>query len=331
MKWNLDNPLFTKILAVVVAIGMFLFVSSENSRIHNNSQATSHTITEVLTNIAVTSNVDEEEYYVSGIPDSASIRLDGPQPLIAQTVITQNFTITTPNLNELGPGEHQVELVAEGLSDEINYNISPSSTTVRVEERKTENFDISLEFDEENYIADGYELANISASHQTATISGAESTINEIDEVKAIVQPNTTNITSDISTIGNIVVLNSSGEPLNVSIDPTRVEVQIDVESQQSELPIELVETGRPPRGYEFDISLVSGQPETINVSGDYDVISEMDAFEVSVDLSGVTESTRRTVPIVLPDGINNADLDEVSIRIDVSEEDNETDENEDE
>lgn len=322
MKWNLDNPLFTKILAVVVAIGMFLFVSSESNRVNNN-QATSHTITEVLTNIAVTSNVDEEKYYVSGIPDSASIRLDGPQPLIAQTAITQNFIITTPDLNELGPGEHQIELVAEGISDEISYNISPSSTTVRVEERKTENFEISLEFDDENYIADGYELADISASHQTATISGAESTINEIAEVKAIVQPNTTNITSDISTVGNIVVLNSSGEPLNVSIDPTRVEVQIDVESQETELPIELVEAGRPPRGYEFEISLVSGQPDTIKVSGDHDIISEMDNFEVEVDLSGVTESTRRTVPIVLPDGINEADLNELLVRIDVSEEDN--------
>lgn len=322
MKWNVDNPLLMKVISVIVAIGMFAFVSNENNNVNNGAVSTSHSVTEVLTNIAVTSNVDEEQYYVSGIPDSVSIRLDGPQPIIAQTVITQNFTVTTPDLNELGPGEHQIELVAEGLSNEITYNISPSETTVRVEERQTENFDISLEFDEENYIAQGYELANISASHQTATISGAESTINEIEEVKAIVQPNTDNIDSDISTIGNIVVLNSSGEPLNVSVDPMRVEVQIDVESQQTELPIELVQSGRPPSGYNYDLSLVAGQPETINVAGDYDVINEMESFEVPVDVSGVTENTRRTVPIVLPDGVSEADIDELTVRIRVTEED---------
>lgn len=322
MKFNIDNPLLMKIVAVILAIGMFIFVSGESDRIGTSNQMSTHSITEVLTNIAVTSNVNEEKYYVSGIPDSVSLRLDGPQPIIAQTVITQNFNITTPDLNELGPGEHRIELVAEGLSSELDYNISPSETTVRVEERQTSEFDISVEFDENEYIASGYEVSDIVTSHDTVTISGAESTIADINEVKAIVQPNSTNINSDLSTVGNLVVLNRNDEPLNVSIDPVSIEVRIEVQSQQTELPIELVESGQAPSGFDFELSLISNQPDTISVSGDYDTIREMDSFEVPVDLSGVTESTRRTVPIVLPDGVSDTDLNEINIRINVTEQD---------
>lgn len=320
MKWYEDNPLLMKIIAVVVAIGMFLFVSTENNRLGSTSQSPNHSITEVLTNIAVTSDVDEEQYYVSGIPDAVSLRIDGPQPIVAQTMITQNFNITTPNLNELGPGEHRINLIAEGLSNELEYNISPSETTVRVEERKTSDFEVDLEFDENEYIASGYDVTDIEASHETVTVSGAESTIDEIDEVKAIVQPNASNISSNITTVGNLVVLNSQGDPLNVSIDPTQIDVRIRVESQKVELPIELVGTGNEPSGYEYELSLRSGQPETIEVAGNYEAIQELDNFEVPIDLSGVTHSTTRTVPIVLPDEISESDLDEVEVRIDVTD-----------
>lgn len=327
MKWNVDNPLLMKIIAVILAISMFLFVSSENSRLGSSTQSSNHTITEVLTNIAVTSNVDEEQYYVSGIPDAVSLRIDGPQPLVAQTMITQNFNITTPDLNELGPGEHRINLVAEGLSSELDYNISPSEATVRIEERKTAEFDVELEFDENEFIASGYELTDMEASHDTVSVSGAESTINEIDEVKAIVQPNATNIASNISTVGKLVVLNSLEEPLNVSIEPTQIEVRIRVESQKIELPIELIGVGNEPEGYEYELALRSDQPETIEVAGNYEAIKDLDSFEIPIDLSGVTRSTTRTVPIVLPDEINEANIDEVNVRINVTSKNEEDEE----
>lgn len=320
MKLNLDNPLLLKIVAVIVAIGMFIFVSNENERTSLRSDSSNYSTTEILTNIAVTSNVDEETYYVSGIPDSVSLRLDGPQPVIAQTVITQNFNITTPDLNDLGPGEHRIELVAEGLSPELDYSISPSETTVRVEERQTKQFDVEVEFNEGEYIATGFEVTDIEASHNQVTISGAQSTIDEIAQVKAVIQPNSTNIQNDISTVGNLVVLNDQDEPLNVSIDPAQIDVNIQVESQQKELPISLVETGEADSGYEYNLAIAEDEPDTISVSGDYDVIKDLETFEINVDLSGITQSTTRRIPIVLPDGVTDADLDSLNVRITVKQ-----------
>lgn len=165
------------------------------------------------------------------------------------------------------------------------------------------------------------------ASHDTVSVSGAESTINEIDEVKAIVQPNATNIASNISTVGKLVVLNSHEEPLNVSIEPTQIEVRIRVESQKIELPIELIGVGNEPEGYEYELALRSDQPETIEVAGNYEAIKDLDSFEIPIDLSGVTRSTTRTVPIVLPDEINEANIDEVNVRINVTSKNEEDEE----
>lgn len=324
MKFSFDNPLVMKILSVIVAIGMFLFVSSENNQMDPDAPSSTHSVTEVLTNMTVTTDVDNEEYYVSGVPESVSIRLDGPQPIIAQTVITQNFTIKTPNLNRLGPGEHLVELEVEGLSSEINYNISPSEARIQIQERETKDFDVSVDFQEEDFIAEGYEVTNIDQSHDYVTISGAKNTIDEIDEVKALVQPESGDITSDVTLPGNVVVLNEAGEPLNVSIDPTQIEVSIQVDSQEVELPIELVETGQMSSDYEYELELAEDQADTITVKGDYDKVSELDEFQVPVDLSGVTKSTSRQVPIILPDGIYEADLDQVTVQVTVRDQDEE-------
>lgn len=322
MKFNLDDPWFTRFVAALSALLLFAFVNYENQsviRSTNPTDGASITSSEIITNLPIDINIDGDNYFVSGIPDSATIRLEGPQAVLIQTTVTQNFNIVTPDLNEYGVGTHRIELEAEGLSSQLNYGISPSEITLTIEEKRIEDYEISVEFDEEAHLADGFSAGEPVLSSETVQISGAVSTMAQISDVRVVVIPDSSDITEDIEMTLNILVLDDTGEPLNVNIDPQQVDVLIPVEGTQRTLPIVLRESGTPEEDLEYTLEIAQGESENITVTGDSDSIEEMNNFPIDVDVSGVTESTVREIPIVLPEGVTDTDPKNLDIVIRVS------------
>jgi len=325
MKFNMNDPWFTRILAFVLALLLFLFVAYENrsSIQSSNFGNANYSSTEVIQNVPVNINVDEDQYFVSGVPDSVTVRLDGPQAVLTQTVVTQNFDVVTPNLNSLGEGTHQITFQLEGLSDQIDYTVSPSQATMTIEEKNTVTHEIdSIQFPEEDHLAEGYRVDDINLSQTNVEISGAASTMADIAEVGINIRPSSSNISSDFSIEGNITVLNENGEPLNVNVEPSQVNAEVQVSGERKELPIALEQTGTPEEGYSYELSLAEGQEDTIGVFGDNDTIQGMEEYPVDVNVSGVTQSTTRTVPVLQHEGITQTGMDSVEVNIDVTEED---------
>lgn len=333
MKFNLDNPWFTKIVAVFFSILLFSFVNYENqSRIRstNPTDGASITSTEVITNVPIDARIDQEQYFISGLPDSATVRLEGPQAVLTQTTATQNFSIVLPDLEELGPGEHTVELEAEGLSSQLNYSIMPSEATITIEEKSVEEHPLTVEFNESAHLAEGYTAGEYEVSAETIRITGAQSTLEEISDVLIMVMPEESDITDDIEMTLNVLVVNETGDLLNVNTDPDQVDIVIPVEGTQRSIPIVLRETGTPDENYEYELEFAQGDPENILVTGETDIIEEMNNFPIDVDISGVTESTVREVPIPLPEGVTETDPEEIEVIIRVSTQTNNDEEDSD-
>lgn len=333
MKFNMDNPWITRIVAFLFAVLLFSFVSYENqSRIRSTSptDGASITSTEVVTNVPVEAQVDQDQYFISGLPDSATIRLEGPQAVLTQTLATQTYSIVLPGLDELGVGTHTINLVAEGLSSQLNYSIMPSEATVTIEEKRVEEYDLSVEFNESAYLAEGYTAGEPILSAESVQITGAASTLEEISDVIVMVAPEENSITDDIELTLNVLVMNQAWEPLNVNTNPEQVDVTIPVEGTQRSVPIVLREVGTIDESYEYSLELAQGEPESVTVTGETEVIEELDNFPVEVDLSGVTESTTREIPLRPLEGTTETDPQEVEVIIHVSEQtDNEEESNE--
>lgn len=315
------NPWPSRLLSLLFAVLLFSFVHYENnSRVQstNPSNGASITSVEVLTDIPIGINSDKDRYFVSGIPETATIRLEGPQAILTQTLATRNFEIVTPDLDELGPGTHVIRLEAEGISNQLDYSIMPSEFPVVIEEKVTKEFDINVEFDTA-YLEDGYEAGTPQLSQDTVVISGAASTVEQVNQVAVVVVPEEGNITEDIEATLSILVFDASGELLNVNIEPSQVDVYIPVEGTQKSLPIALRQTGTADSNYEYTLELEQGESESVLVTGDQDLLEDMGNFVVEVDVSGVTESTLRTVPLPVPDGITEVSPEELDVVIRVS------------
>jgi YbbR domain-containing protein len=324
MKFSFDNPWVTRIFAVVLAVGLFFFVNLENqSRFESTEPTDGASIegSEIITNLPIEVNVDTDQYFVSGIPDSATLRIQGPQAVIFQTVATQDYTVSTPNLNELGEGNHTVELQAEGLPDSITASVSPGMVNLTIEEKQVEEHQLSVEVDEDLDIAEGYEILEPSLSTEVVQLSGAASTMAEIDRVVVEISSEEEDIRSDILISAQVLVLDASGNPLNVNANPDQVEINVPVVRTQKEVPIVLREGSGGSSDYTYELSLSNAESESIVVRGDPAVLEDLQNFPVTVNLEGITESTLVTVSIdELPEGIEEVNQEEVEVLIEATE-----------
>lgn len=323
MKMNVENPWISKLIALFFAIVLFSFVAYENQSRNlstNPTDGASITSSEVITNLPIDINIDRDTYFVSGIPETATIRLEGPQAILTQTLATQSFTIETPELDELGAGTHTIELEAEGLSNQLNYSVMPAEIALEIEEKRVEEHEVRVEFNESAHLEDGYRAEAPVLSNEIVTISGALSTMEEINDVMVVVMPEGSNITEDIEMTLNVLVLDSTGDPLNVNISPQQIDVSIPVRGTQRTLPLVLEQSGVPNEDYEYALEIAQGEPENVTITGESDIIEELRNFVIEVDVSGVTESTIRTIPLSLPEGITETDPEELDILIRVSE-----------
>ena len=323
MKFNLDSPLVKKIVSVFIAVVLFSFVNFEKQARFQSSAPTdgaSITSSEIISNLPIEVNIDTEQYFVSGIPDAATLRIEGPQAILFQTVATQNFTIATPDLNNLGVGNHSVELITKGLSSDIKSSISPGVVNLTIEEKQVEQYDIVIEIDEEIDLASGFEIVEPSLSQETVTVSGAASTMERIDKVVVQLSSEELGIKSDILSSAQVLVYDAEDELLDVNVAPQRVEILAPVVRTQKELPLVLEEGNGKETGYSYELSLGPDEASSITVRGEPEAIAELSNFIITVNFDNLTESSLVKIPIgKLPQGIEEADREEVEVLIEVT------------
>lgn len=323
MKFNFDSPLMKKIVSVFIAVVLFSFVNFDNQSRFQSSEPTdgaSITSSEIISNLPIEVNIDTERYFVSGIPDAATLRIEGPQAILFQTVATQNFTIATPDLNRLGTGSHSVELITKGLSSDIKSSISPGVVNLTIEEKQVEQYDIEIEIDENLDLATGFEIAEPSLSQETVTISGAVSTMERIERVVVVLSSEELEIKSDILSSAQVLVYDAEDGLLDVNVAPQRVEILAPVVRTQKELPLVLEEGTGKAIGYTYELSLGPDEATSIVVRGEPEAIAEISNFIITVNFDNLTESSLIKIPIgQLPEGIEEADREEVEVLIEVT------------
>lgn len=327
-----NSPWSLRILALAFSLLLFVYVNNENTKQFspdNRSGGATVNSSEMITDLPVVVNVDQERYYVTGLPDTASILLEGSTAILLNTVTTENFDIVTPNLNELGEGTYTVSLMPEGLSNELDYTVYPSEVTVNVQERASDEYDVSVAFDE-SLLAKGYEAGTAIIDSPTVTIEGAAATLDEIAEVQAIV-PVEEGTNRDISETVPVVVTDGAGNELDVRVTPSEVTVTVPVESNTKEVPISLIQTGAPDSGDTYELALAEGQESTISVVGNQAALENLSEVGVPVDVTGITETTTLTVDVPIPQGASSVEPESIEVEVTVSSEETEAEPNNEE
>ena len=160
------------LMSLILSIFLFILAKDANSGLRSstlNPQSSSNTIT----NVPIYVDINSEEYSVTGLPDSVSLRLEGTSSLILSTSSNGSYKVTTPNLTELGEGKHTISLSVSGLPTGVTGIVSPENVEITIEKKNAKEFPVNVTVDSSN-IGNGYQIGDGTTSPGTVIVKAAD-------------------------------------------------------------------------------------------------------------------------------------------------------------
>lgn len=312
-----DNIWFVRIISLVFALFLYAFVSSENSdqfQAISNQQFASIETSETISNVPVYLGEHDEDVFVSELPESVTVKLTGPRNIIAQVTI-EDFIVQTEDIRGIATGRQTIRLIATGLPEEVDYQISPVRHVVQISRRETITVPVEYLIDE-NLVPEGYEVGEINLSLAEVTLTGKAETIAEIEQV--IIK-----INSDVPQTENFIkkyrlqILNSEGQLLDINASATEIDADVEVRPLIKEVGLSVVPTGENSEKYDYTYEL-TGQT-AVEIQANQTVLDQIAAINILVDVSTLTESQAVTGFLQLPENIVQSNIDQVEVLVTLS------------
>lgn len=309
-----ENKWAVRLISLVIAIFLYIFVASENNAFvfqsAANQQFASINVTETIDNVPVTVGEIPENTFISGLPESVQVRLTGPRNVINQ-VLEKEITVQTEDLTDIPSGTQQIQFIISDLPDTVDYQVTPSRRYVKISQLEEITAEIEYEIDP-NAIQDGFNVESVSLNPQEIQLTGDVETIQQIDRVYiTITNPQPANRSFSGSYVLQIV--NANGEVLDVNSNVSEIEAKVEVVQPQSEVGMHIIPFGEDQAMYTYEYTITT--PQSLVIQGSQ---PNVDTVGVVADVSGLTESTTITGELQVPEGmtvINGGDV-QIEVRI---------------
>lgn len=311
----IENRWFMRIVGLLLAFVLYASVNFDEIAVQRSESSNPQENTETIQNVPVEIFYDRENLFVSGVPETVNIEVEGPKNLVTSAKTLRDFHVYA-DLNDLGIGDHQVQLKIDGISDKLQVKLNPSFANVSIQEKVTEEFAVEPEFNEA-LLAEGFQTELITAEPRKVEITGAKNVIGQIAYVVATPDVNS-GIERTVTREARVQVLDRDYNKLDVAIDPETVEVTIEVINPSKEVSVTVNQTGELPEGYELESMTVN--PKKVTVFGREALLRSINELTADLDLSDVKKDITIDVPLNLPEGVNKTTPESVEVKIDLKE-----------
>ncbi|HIS25914.1 MAG TPA: hypothetical protein IAA57_03280 [Candidatus Pullilachnospira intestinigallinarum] len=304
MKKKLENNLALKIFAVLIAVGMWLFVNNVDDPVITARYSVKVTV--------------QNENYVYDAGKTYQIEEDARTVTVlirGRESVVQNRSdlVVYANLAEIQDMDAISTYVpvtfreVSGIALE-DVEIFPKVIPIRIEDSAQKEF--SVEIQTEGETDKHYEIGEKTSDPEIVTIQGPESIIDKINMVQANVQLNgeatkTVKKTVQLDVIDkNGDVLTDDLEYLNFDIGKERqVTVTLTLWEIRENVRLKASYTGEPAAGYQ--VSRVTLTPDTISVAGSDEALETLaengNTIEIPADLinvDGLSQDYKGTIDL---------------------------------
>ncbi|RDW14985.1 CdaR family protein [Oceanobacillus chungangensis] len=308
---------FVRAISLAFAVILYFFVDiTLNSSANDSSIPNNPNNLQTLEDVPVDIKINDENYVVSGVPDYVTVTLSGPPAILTPTTYRRNFDVYV-DLEGLGEGTHIVEL-EYNITSELEAYIEPKTIEVEIEERASEQFQVSVDFINQNKLPEGYELGEYSIEPAEVTLTSSRAVIDQIGVVRAYV-----NVAGIEGPIKNrevpVNVYDGQGNEVNVRIVPETVQVSAEIINPSKEVPIEVVTTGELSAGYSLESATAT--IDEIEIFGKSDLLESITSISTeAIDLSKLTESGTVDVELALPEGVKVKGTATIEVEIELEQ-----------
>ena len=327
MKKKRPNNFPLKIMSLAVAILVWLIVVNVDNPVVSK--------TYIISNVELTNKQYIED------TDKVCMR-DDDQSTVRVTIKAERKTlsrITAEDIQAVADAQQAVSLetnpvmipisvTCPGISPN-NISVQPQNMSVRLEDRATAEFMVTVNSGEETP-GKGYEIGSQIVSPEKVRITGPKSMINKIDKVMVNVDVN--GITEDTTDTENLTIIDKNQEQLSedsmkyIGMDNVKATVTTKLWKVRAGVKINVNYKGEPAEGYVVDSAVTV--PETVSVAGSEEALDELKVMgntiwvqdEKSVDISGAKKDVEEKVNIaeLLSEGLKltNGSSKEVWVNI---------------
>ena len=301
----LTTNLGLKVIALVFSALLWLFVVNIddpiNSRVFND-------IPYVVKNEEIATN-DGKMFKIMDDIDSVRVVVHARRSVLNK-IKSKDITAVI-DLRERDPVTNIVPIkaVVNGYEEnlEVTTECTPNNVMVKVEGSTTKSFPISVST--ENKQRDGYELGEMTTNPERIQITGAKSTIEDIQRVVA--QIDVMGISEDCVKEAKLIIFDGNGNVMDQSamqnnLGDKGVSVNVQV------LPIKKVKlnfnvSGTPAEGYR--LTGLNSEPASVEVYGTKEDLSNLTALDIpgsEINIDNLQSRKEYTVDIskYLPEGI---------------------------
>ncbi|WP_034765826.1 CdaR family protein [Rossellomorea vietnamensis] len=311
----MESRWFMRIVGLMLAFILYLSVNFDDiQKTANNSNGTSQNAIETIQDVPLEVFYDSENLEVSGLPDTVNVTVEGPKAVVQQTKTLKDFQVYV-DLNNIGIGEHKVEIQIQNISDKLKVKFDPQFANISVQEKVTEEFTIEPKFNE-SILSNGYEAEGLAVDPKSVKVTGSKDEVERIAYVIATLDVDE-EINENVTREARVQVLDREYNKLDVQVDPEVVDVTVSVVNPSKAVPVTIKQKGSLPKG--TTLESISVEPKEATVFGRQDVLDTVEELLAEVDLSKITKDSTITVPLALQDGLNKVAPEEVKVTVNVN------------
>ncbi len=256
----------------------------------------------------------------SDIPAQVRITLEAPRSILDEITNTPTLLSAWIDLTGLGAGTYEVDTKVRWERDPVRLvRVEPTTVSVSMEAEIEKTLPVSVVIEGDTAL--GYKKGTEFVDPEEVVISGRESLVNQVSQVRAVLDIAGSGETIKASV--PVVTLDEDGNLVtDVTISPRVVTITqpISLEGGYKNLVVKVVTAGQIADGYR--LTNLSVTPLTVTVFSDNPQrINQLPGYVETepVDLTNVSEDTEIRVDLALPEGITLVGEQSVLVQISVA------------
>ncbi len=256
----------------------------------------------------------------SNVPAETNVVLSAPQSVWDTTLTNTSPVRAVVDLSGLGPGRHtvpiQIQVTARLVQVDSN---SPDSIDVTLESLASKSFPINLATRGDPAV--GFVASTPALSTTEATISGAESLVNQVQQVRATLD--LTNIRENVNRNLTLQALDAGDKQVKgVTISPQEVSVSLTITNRGGyrNVVVKVATTGQISSGYR--LTNISVFPPAVTVfSTNPQIVNDLPGYveTASLDLTGAKDDLDVQLPLELPPGVSVVGDQTVTVQVGIA------------
>ena len=298
-----------KCLALVVAIGCWIFVmNDQNPQIENT-----YTVPISITNAP-------EGYQISKDVENVKMRVRAPRSLFSNIDETNFKAYVDLNGVDSGMQELQIQTVLPSGFELVS--LGPTKITLNVD--KIEQKQVPVRLNLSGIPGDGKVVASVDQSLQDITVEGPVSILNQVTAAVGYIGVNGN--TENFSVTVPLIAVNDKDQEIEgIHLLPKTVDVSIILARGLNTKVIDIKPTLMSDLPNDYILKSVRVEPEKIEVSGNIDIIGNMTYLSTeNISLAEMSAPTKKTVKLVIPDGVT-ASVQEAVVTVEITKKDGNT------